>query len=101
MSTNDLRPPRDYRLPVPPGRSTFDLVLGGIRVRVADLPAVVKRVEADLSPLALSTDRTDGLSLDFGDWRMNLRASNTARSCSFSHSKVSWRTLAKSLPKRS
>jgi len=39
VSTNDLRPPRDYRLPVPPGCSTFDLVLGGIRVRVVDLPA--------------------------------------------------------------
>jgi phosphomannomutase len=50
---------------------------GEINFRVADLPARVKRVEADLSPAARSIDRTDGLSLDFGDWRMNLRASNT------------------------
>lgn len=50
---------------------------GEINFRVAGLPAVVRRVEADLAPTARSTDRTDGLSLDFGDWRMNLRASNT------------------------
>lgn len=50
---------------------------GEINFRVADLPAVVARVEASLAPLARTVDRTDGLSLDFGDWRMNLRASNT------------------------
>ncbi|RYI01223.1 MAG: phosphomannomutase, partial [Acetobacteraceae bacterium] len=50
---------------------------GEINFRVADLPAVVARVKAALEPEARSADRTDGLSLDFGDWRMNLRASNT------------------------
>ena len=50
---------------------------GEINFRVTDLPAVVRRVQAALEPQARSTDRTDGLSLDFGDWRMNLRASNT------------------------
>lgn len=50
---------------------------GEINFRVADLPAVVDRVRAALEPEARATDRTDGLSLDFGDWRMNLRASNT------------------------
>jgi len=50
---------------------------GEINFRVADLPAVVARVEAELQPTARTTDRTDGLSLDFGDWRLNLRASNT------------------------
>ena len=50
---------------------------GEINFRVADLPAVVARVEADLAPGARGIDRTDGLSLDFGEWRMNLRASNT------------------------
>jgi phosphomannomutase len=68
------------------GRSLTDLVgamrrdfpsSGEINFRVADLPAVVARVKAALEPEARSTDRTDGLSLDFGDWRMNLRASNT------------------------
>ena len=50
---------------------------GEINFRVADLPAVVARTKAALEPAARSMDRTDGLSLDFGDWRMNLRASNT------------------------
>ncbi len=50
---------------------------GEINFRVANLPSVVARVEATLAPLARAIDRTDGLSLDFGDWRMNLRASNT------------------------
>jgi phosphomannomutase len=68
------------------GRSLTDLVgamrrdfpsSGEINFRVTDLPAVVARVQAVLEPEARSADRTDGLSLDFGDWRMNLRASNT------------------------
>jgi phosphomannomutase len=50
---------------------------GEINFRVADLSAVVARVKAALEPEARSADRTDGLSLDFGDWRLNLRASNT------------------------
>ncbi len=50
---------------------------GEINFRVTDLPAIVKRVEAELAPKAQGVDRTDGLSLDFKDWRMNLRASNT------------------------
>lgn len=50
---------------------------GEINFRVTDLPAIVRRVEAELAPAAQGMDRTDGLSLDFGDWRMNLRASNT------------------------
>lgn len=68
------------------GRSLTELVgamrrdfpsSGEINFRVTDLSAVVARVKAELEPEARSTDRTDGLSLDFGDWRMNLRASNT------------------------
>lgn len=38
MTNRDLRPQRDRRLPVPIGSATFDLVLGGIRVRIEDLP---------------------------------------------------------------
>ena len=68
------------------GRSLTDLVgamrrdfpsSGEINFRVADVPGTVARVEAVLAPKARGTDRTDGLSLDFGDWRLNLRASNT------------------------
>jgi phosphomannomutase len=50
---------------------------GEINFRVADVPAVVARVEAALAPMTRGRDRTDGLSLDFGEWRLNLRASNT------------------------
>ena len=50
---------------------------GEINFRVTDLPAIVRCVEAELAPAAQGVDRTDGLSLDFADWRMNLRASNT------------------------
>ncbi|OYW57174.1 MAG: phosphomannomutase [Rhodobacterales bacterium 32-66-7] len=50
---------------------------GEINFTVADTAAVVERVRAELAPQARGEDRTDGLSLDFGDWRLNLRASNT------------------------
>jgi phosphomannomutase len=50
---------------------------GEINYRVEDVPAVLTRVEAALLPSARGVDRTDGLSLDMGGWRLNLRASNT------------------------
>ena len=50
---------------------------GEINFAVADTAATVARVRAALISLAREEDVTDGLSLDFGDWRMNLRASNT------------------------
>ena len=50
---------------------------GEINFRVADVAATVARVARELEPEAAGIDRTDGLSLDFGEWRLNLRASNT------------------------
>ncbi len=50
---------------------------GEINFRVADVPATVARIEQVYAPLAQGRDDLDGLSLDFGDWRFNLRASNT------------------------
>jgi phosphomannomutase len=50
---------------------------GEINFRVADVAASVARVEASFAPQAQARDMTDGLSLDFGEWRLNLRASNT------------------------
>jgi phosphomannomutase len=50
---------------------------GEINFSVPDSAAMVARVRAALRPKAQSEDRIDGLSLDFGDWRLNLRASNT------------------------
>ncbi|MDF1615224.1 phosphomannomutase [Desulfurivibrio dismutans] len=50
---------------------------GEINRRLADPAAVLARVEARFAPAALAVDRTDGLSLEFADWRFNLRSSNT------------------------
>ncbi|TFL17106.1 phosphomannomutase [Jannaschia formosa] len=50
---------------------------GEINNRVADVPAAIAAVEAALAGEAVSRDDTDGLSLAFEDWRLNLRASNT------------------------
>ncbi len=50
---------------------------GEINREVRDIPATMDRIAHHLLPLAISRDDTDGLSLDFGAWRMNLRGSNT------------------------
>ncbi len=50
---------------------------GEINRKVKDAPAVIARVEADYTPGALAVDRTDGLSVEFAEWRFNLRSSNT------------------------
>jgi phosphomannomutase/phosphoglucomutase len=51
---------------------------GEINFRVADAAAVVARAEARyVSEAGGAVDRTDGLSVAFGDWRFNLRSSNT------------------------
>jgi phosphomannomutase len=50
---------------------------GEINRRVHDAPAVIARVEAAYTPRAVAVDRTDGLSVEFADWRFNLRSSNT------------------------
>lgn len=50
---------------------------GEINFRVADVAATVARVRAAMEPAAVAVDETDGLSLDMGGWRFNLRASNT------------------------
>jgi phosphomannomutase len=52
-------------------------VSGEINRRLKDPDAALSRVEAFYGPQALSLDRTDGLSLEFPDWRLNLRKSNT------------------------
>jgi len=50
---------------------------GEINFKVADTAAATARVRAKLEPLAPAYDHTDGLSADFGQWRYNLRSSNT------------------------
>jgi phosphomannomutase len=50
---------------------------GEINRRVPDGPGAIAAVEARYRPGALSVDYTDGVSLEFERWRLNLRASNT------------------------
>lgn len=50
---------------------------GEINYRVNDVSAVLQRIEATFLKQAISTDHTDGLSMEFLDWRFNVRASNT------------------------
>lgn len=50
---------------------------GEINFAVADPRAAVETVEQALGVTALSADRFDGLTLCFGDWRLNLRPSST------------------------
>ncbi|QIE43960.1 phosphomannomutase (plasmid) [Rhodobacteraceae bacterium SC52] len=68
------------------GRALSDLVAdmrsafpssGEINFRPDDPAAAVARVEAVFLDKAQGVDRLDGLSCDFGDWRFNLRSSNT------------------------
>jgi phosphomannomutase len=50
---------------------------GEINFKLADPPAAIARVRDTFEPLAARVDETDGLSLEFEDWRFNLRSSNT------------------------
>ena len=50
---------------------------GEINFRLDDPGASIARVLAALAPQALSRDDTDGVSLAFDRWRLNLRRSNT------------------------
>jgi len=52
-------------------------VSGEINTTVTDTTAVLELVEAHYLDLPHQIDRTDGLGMDFGDWRFNLRGSNT------------------------
>jgi phosphomannomutase len=66
------------------GRSLGDLVgemianypcSGEVNSKVADVSTVLERVEMAYAHGEI--ERTDGLSVDLGDWRFNLRGSNT------------------------
>ena len=52
-------------------------VSGEINRRLPDPQGAMQRVEAVFGPQASHLDRTDGLSLEFPNWRFNLRPSNT------------------------
>ncbi|KAB7630823.1 phosphohexomutase domain-containing protein [Stenotrophomonas rhizophila] len=68
------------------GRSLADLVearmqkfpcSGEINFKVADAKRALARVMEHFAAQAPALDHTDGISADFGDWRFNLRSSNT------------------------
>lgn len=68
------------------GRSLADMLAearaafpssGEINFRVTDPVEAVARVEAALGSEAKEIDRLDGLSMNFTDWRLNVRSSNT------------------------
>ena len=50
---------------------------GEINRKVADASRAIKEISNLYAADAKSIDRTDGISLEFDDWRFNLRASNT------------------------
>jgi phosphomannomutase len=50
---------------------------GEINRRVPDGRAAIEAVQQAYQPKALSVDFTDGLSLEFAEWRLSLRSSNT------------------------
>jgi phosphomannomutase/phosphoglucomutase len=50
---------------------------GELNYKVADIPSALKKVLTYFSSLNPRIDETDGVSLEFYDWRMNIRASNT------------------------
>ncbi len=52
-------------------------VSGEINRRVNDAVAAIAAIRARFEPGALRVDETDGVGLEFPDWRFNLRMSNT------------------------
>ena len=50
---------------------------GEINRQLDDPPAVLAAIEARYAADAVAVDHTDGLSMEFPEWRFNLRASNT------------------------
>ena len=50
---------------------------GEINCEVADVKTTLARIESQYLPGCKVFDQTDGISLEFDDWRFNLRGSNT------------------------
>jgi len=50
---------------------------GEINRTVKDAQLTIAKIEQFYASNALSIDKTDGISIEFADWRFNLRASNT------------------------
>ena len=52
-------------------------VSGEINRKISDPAAALEKVEEHYAPGAVSIDHTDGVSIEFREWRFNLRMSNT------------------------
>lgn len=52
-------------------------VSGEINTQVADVKSVIEKATEIYSEGAVKIDTTDGISIDFSDWRFNFRGSNT------------------------
>lgn len=50
---------------------------GEINRTVSDVKKVLAAIEAEYAPVAVEVDHTDGLSVIMGEWRFNVRGSNT------------------------
>jgi phosphomannomutase len=50
---------------------------GEINYRVIDTKTSIRKVQDHYATTCVSRDETDGLSMEFIDWRFNLRTSNT------------------------
>ncbi len=50
---------------------------GEINRKISDPAAAIQRVQQFYEASALTVDKTDGISMEFDDWRFNLRMSNT------------------------
>jgi phosphomannomutase len=50
---------------------------GEINTEISDPPALLEKIESHYAAQAEAVDHTDGLSMSLGDWRFNIRLSNT------------------------
>ncbi len=50
---------------------------GEINYKVSNAPEILKKIEDQYGKDAIAIDRTDGLSIELNDWRLNVRTSNT------------------------
>jgi phosphomannomutase len=50
---------------------------GEINFKVADAKVVIENIEKTYAPKAKKVEHIDGLSIEFADWRFNVRSSNT------------------------
>ena len=50
---------------------------GEINFKVADAKAVLSKIESTYAPGALKVEHIDGVSVEFENWRFNVRSSNT------------------------